>query len=147
MFEQKKSFYKYRTTSWCIHLNMSKKYIKNPTHCEYHTIAFCGEIPSQNENYELHPAKPNLKSHYGGHRAECTRQLTKMSICTYGILMSSKCGSDCILSAGCTEPGLWIALCPVSRVVRGSKAISYPLTARACQGHYNNAVATGKHPC
>lgn len=54
-----------------------------------------------------------LRSHYGSHITECRRQQTKWTSCTYGILMSSKCGSDCILSAVCTEPGLWIALCPL----------------------------------
>lgn len=45
-----------------------------------------------------------------GHTKECSK-LTKLSLCTYGILMSSKCGSDYILSAASTEPRLWIALC------------------------------------
>lgn len=44
---------------------------------------------------------------------ECRRQLTQLALCTYGIRMSSKCGSDCILSAVCTETRLWIALCPL----------------------------------
>lgn len=58
-------------------------------------------------------SKPNLNGHYRGRRTERRRQLTQLSLCIYGILMSSKCGSDCILSAVCTEPRLWIALCPL----------------------------------
>lgn len=59
------------------------------------------------------PSEPHLNGLYGGHTAECRRQLNEPSSFTYGILMSSKCGSDCILSAVCTEPRLWIALCPL----------------------------------
>lgn len=38
---------------------------------------------------------------------------TKQSLLTYGIQISNKCRSDCILSAVCTEPRLWIAQCPL----------------------------------
>lgn len=63
--------------------------------------------------YHLNHSQTSLNGQYWGHGTKCRRRLTRLSLCAYGILMSSKCVSNCILSAACTELRLWIALCPL----------------------------------
>lgn len=53
---------------------------------------------------------PNLNGQNKGQHRECRGQLF---LCTYGKLTSSKGRSDCIPSAVCTKPMLWIAQCPL----------------------------------
>lgn len=67
-----------------------------------------------------------------------------MPLCIRGIWKSSECRSCGILSTDLTEPRAMDS--PVS-TQRESKLVPDRLTFRPRQGHKNNTLATGKHPC